>query len=226
MDVCSFVSLELGKEEATPIVAEEVLPSIPKDPSPTLIVAGLMSTLEPKKEVVESEQGEDGDESSNMSVDVGEDGDQNIIQKKTNLRKFLKRVKRVSRRQGKARRKWRHKLSSLHQQFNSKLTLQVSYQALPMAINVTEPSSSCYYGNYVTRRSDETPSSNQFNYDNHPFFTDLLDILEELKIFFTKILVNEGDIFETCSISRVPAKKTLSEEMCSPEISSEENIRY
>lgn len=53
----------------------------------------------------------------------------------------------------------------------------------------------------------ETRSSNQLNCDNHPFFTDLLDISEVLEIFFNTVLAMKGDTFETCSISRDLVKK-------------------
>lgn len=40
------------------------------------------------------------------------------------------------------------------------------------------------------------------NLNNHAFSMDLLDKLEEVKIFYNRVLAKEGNIFETRSISR------------------------
>lgn len=66
--------------------------------------------------MAESELGKDGEGSNNVFVkDTDEDRDQEENPKETNLRGFLKWVKRMSMRQGSARSKWRYKLSPLHQ---------------------------------------------------------------------------------------------------------------
>lgn len=51
MDVYSLSSLDFEEEEATPIVTKELLCSTVKDPSPILILAGLLGTLEPKEDI-------------------------------------------------------------------------------------------------------------------------------------------------------------------------------
>lgn len=69
----------------------------------------------------------------------------------------------------------------------------------------------------------ETRSSNPLNCDNYPFCRDLLDISEELKIFFNKVLAMKGDIFETFSISRALVKKIILEGISSPILKLEDH---
>lgn len=64
-----------------PFEVEEALPGTQKDPSPTIMVAKMLSNLEYEEEVSEYESREDEKGSSNVPVkDVGEDGDQEEIQ--------------------------------------------------------------------------------------------------------------------------------------------------
>lgn len=53
---------------------------------------------------------------------------------------------------------------------------------------------------------------------------DQLDMSEELKILLNKVLVAEGDITKTCSISRAPVKKIVLEEISSAVLKLEAHI--
>lgn len=66
--------------------------------------------------------------------DIDRDRDLEETKKKINLRGFLNRVKRTSRRQGRARRKLRYKLSPLHQQFKFKDPLSKYHNRLPLLL--------------------------------------------------------------------------------------------
>lgn len=46
----------------TPLAIEKVLPGIPEDPSPTIVVAKVLGNLEPREEVVESPEASKEDE--------------------------------------------------------------------------------------------------------------------------------------------------------------------
>lgn len=62
--------LELEEEDGVaPIEAEEPLPGTGEDPSPTVILARVLGTLEPEREVAKSEPDEDGEGSSTTPID-------------------------------------------------------------------------------------------------------------------------------------------------------------
>lgn len=50
---------ELGKEEATPVRAEEVMFGAPEEQTPSMIVKKVLGALEPQEEAAESESGDD-----------------------------------------------------------------------------------------------------------------------------------------------------------------------
>lgn len=73
ISIASFSILLQTKKEAHFLgshILVCLLLSTRKDPSPTIIVAGVLGTVELKREDTESELGEDGEGSSNTLVDV------------------------------------------------------------------------------------------------------------------------------------------------------------
>lgn len=53
----------------------------------------------------------------------------------------------------------------------------------------------------------------QVDCDNHPFFSNLLQVSKELKSFYKKVRATRGDTFESCLINSVPIKKLMLEEL-------------
>lgn len=59
--------LDLKQDEVAPITVDKPLLSTPKDPSPALIVVGMLGTMELDKEERETEPGEGSNHTSTMS---------------------------------------------------------------------------------------------------------------------------------------------------------------
>lgn len=72
------------------------------------------------------------------------------------------------------------------------------------------PESSRHYNWFVTKRS-RLSTGTPLNCKDHPFFEDIVKIPEELKSFYNRVFLVNGDIFEDFMFECAPVKKLILE---------------